>query len=139
MQFKITSNVNHGFEFVYRNWNKDLFESLVPFPLKMRIKRFDGSETDSIIELELIIFGKKETWQSIVVKSKKTNSYFYFKDRAVFMPKPLEDRNHSHLILKSKENTSKIIDIINYSTRNFFLDILLFMPLYICFFQRIYL
>ena len=134
MHLKIKTKVKAEFEYVINHFDEDLFKKLnPPFP-PVKLIRFDGSEINDIIDLELNFILFKQKWKSKIINVSKSGQYYYFTDKGIVLPFFLKTWKHKHLIVKSKQGCT-IIDDINFNSPlsflNFFLyPVLLFQFLY---------
>ena len=73
-----------------------------------------------------------------IVKSELINNEdeIYFIDRGVIIPPPIKSWLHIHRIERSGENSCNVIDDIEYSTGNAFIDKLIYPALYAMFAMR---
>lgn len=135
MNLNIRTTVNQSFKQVFRLFTKELFLKLSPpFP-KVKLLRFDGSEKQDrvLVELDFILF--KQEWESIIVEKKENKDEIYFVDEGIKLPFFLKNWKHTHRIIKNGDK-SDIVDDIEFETPFRPFDILFYPILYFQFAYR---
>lgn len=98
MKLKIKTTVRADHHYVWKNFNKDLFEKLSPpFP-KAILKRYDGNEIGSKVDIELDFLIFKNRWLSVISENGETFSGYYFKDIGEILPFFLGKWSHKHIV-----------------------------------------
>ncbi len=139
-KFELTCRVSASMPFVWKHFTADLLAKLAPpFPIA-RIIRFDGCQANDqvIIELDFLIY--KTRWTSKITSYQFDSQSHVFVDEGVIVPFGIVAWKHEHRIEASGENSTLVIDKIQFQTNNKLLDLLLFpliwgmiayrMPLY---------
>lgn len=135
MKIKITTKVSENYENVFQGFNEELFKKLAPpFP-PFKLVQFDGCRTNDIVKIELNMILFKQNWISLITDSSKDSEEIYFIDEGLELPFFLKYWKHKHRIIKTK-NGSKIIDDIIFTTPYKLLDYLIYPALYLQFLYR---
>jgi ligand-binding SRPBCC domain-containing protein len=135
MNLQIITTVQKSYKQVFGLFTKELFLKLSPpFP-KVKLIRFDGSEKQDkvIVELDFLIF--KQEWESVITEKAETKEEIYFVDEGTRLPFFLKKWKHTHRIVKNGEHTD-IVDDIEFETPFRPLNILLYPILYFQFAYR---
>lgn len=136
MNFKITTTVSTPFRQVFRLFTKELFIKLSPpFP-RLKLLRFDGSNTQDHVAVELDFLLFKQEWESVIVEKKESKEEIYFVDEGIKLPFFLKKWKHKHRIIQKDNKQAEIIDEIEFETPFKPLDILLYPILYFQFAYR---
>ncbi|MCC9165430.1 SRPBCC family protein [Pontibacter harenae] len=125
MQLHLQTNVQQDYLKVFHAFDEQLFRKLSPPYPKTKLLRFDGSEPGDVVALELQTGLSCHRWTSLITERNITATEAYFIDEGQEVPSPLRQWRHKHLITKNG-NGATIHDIINYSTGNKVLDLLLY-------------
>ncbi|KOY87547.1 hypothetical protein AD998_16655 [bacterium 336/3] len=135
MKLSITTNVTKPYKDVFRFFTKELFIKLSPpFP-KVKLLRFDGSEKQDKVIVELDFFLFKQEWESVITEKSETKEEIYFIDEGVKLPFFLKKWKHIHRIMKDGDKTN-IVDDIEFETPFRPFDILFYPILYFQFAYR---
>jgi ligand-binding SRPBCC domain-containing protein len=129
----VTKDVMGHFEEVYAQFDKKLFEHLLPIFPPAKVIKFEGSKQGDMVELSLA--GQK--WISLITEDQKEGKRAYFVDEGKKLPFPLKKWKHKHIVEYQEANTSRIIDEIAFTTGYPWLDSILAPLLYFQFKQRI--
>jgi ligand-binding SRPBCC domain-containing protein len=135
MNLQIITTVQKSYKQVFGLFTKELFLKLSPpFP-KVKLIRFDGSEKQDkvIVELDFLIF--KQEWESVITEKVETKEEIYFVDEGTRLPFFLKKWKHTHRIVKNGEHTD-IVDDIEFETPFRPLNILFYPILYFQFAYR---
>jgi ligand-binding SRPBCC domain-containing protein len=135
MNLQIITTVQKSYKQVFGLFTKELFLKLSPpFP-KVKLIRFDGSEKQDkvIVELDFLIF--KQEWESVITEKAETKEEIYFVDEGTRLPFFLKKWKHTHRIVKNGEHTD-IVDDIEFETPFRPLNILFYPILYFQFAYR---
>ncbi len=136
MQIKIATTVGTPFKQVFRLFTKELFLKLSPpFP-RLKLLRFDGSNTQDHVAVELDFLLFKQQWESIITEKKESKEEIYFIDEGIKLPFFLKKWKHKHRIIHKDSEQAEIIDEIEFETPFKPLDILLYPILYFQFAYR---
>jgi ligand-binding SRPBCC domain-containing protein len=118
---------------IKEGFDKNLFLSLSPPGVKIKLQRFDGCQKGDEIHLEILSPFGKQNWVSLITDASITENSWQFVDEGKELPWPLRKWKHQHLVLSTGKNTAKIIDAIDFSTNYFFLDWLIWPFLWFVF------
>lgn len=132
MQILIETEVNTNFESVFAAFDEQLFMALNPPIMPVKLRRFDGCQKGDLVQIELPI----GLWESLITENGESDSEIYFIDEGRKLPFPLKKWRHQHRIQRTGENTSLIIDKIDFSTNFAPLDWLMYPVLYLQFLYR---
>lgn len=136
MRLKITTKVNQSYLEVKDGFTKELFLSLnPPFP-PVKLLRFDGCSTGDIVSLELNFIFFKQRWESAITFDRTNDTTFEFIDEGRRLPFFLSTWKHHHLVRKTSNQHSEIIDDITFSSSIWLIDLLLYPALYLQFLYR---
>lgn len=129
IQTEVTSNIDQ----VFKGFNEELFAKLTPPLMPGKLIRFDGSKAGDEVHLDFPLGNK---WVSHIVEDEQTEDGYYFKDIGVKLPFPLKKWEHQHIIKKSDQTGSIIIDDIDYQTFSRLLDFIIFPFMWLIFTYR---
>lgn len=132
MKIKISTPINKNFKEVFSSFNLELFKALKPPFINLMVERFDGCKKGD--EVHLKVAGKR--WVSHIIECVENEDEIYFIDRGVIIPPPLKNWLHIHRIERSGENSCHVIDDIEYTTGNIFIDNLIYPAIYVMFAMR---
>lgn len=130
------TETNTPYQDVIDNFDRDLFVYLAPPLLPFNLVKFDGCKTGDQVIIELGPKPFSITWQSDITEDYQDESKWYFVDEGVKLPFPLKKWRHIHTVAKDHNGNGVIIDDINYSSGNAFLDNLLYPALLAQFLPR---
>ena len=136
MQLTFRTEVGASLQDVKSGFNRDLFLQLKPFFLQLKLDRFDGCERGHEVHLRTGLPGFLQPWISRIVEDSFTENCWYFVDEGASLPFPLRSWKHRHEVRVTEKGTSEILDVIEYSSGNRFLDVILYAPLWIVFAGR---
>jgi ligand-binding SRPBCC domain-containing protein len=137
MNIVIQTRVEKNFQLVFNRFNLDLFKALKPPVVKLEVLRFDGCKKGDRVHLQLTTFGKCQQWESLITSNFKGDYELNFVDEGVLIPPPLKKWTHTHRVQKINELACLIVDDIEYTSGNKFLDVLLYPSLYLMFLFRV--
>ncbi|MDW8295786.1 MAG: hypothetical protein RMJ97_02775 [Raineya sp.] len=136
MQIKIATTVGTPFKKVFQLFTKELFIKLSPpFP-RLKLLRFDGSNKQDHVAVELDFWLFKQQWESVITEKKENKDEIYFIDEGIKLPFFLKKWRHKHRIIRKDNQQAEIIDEIEFETPFKPLDILLYPILYFQFAYR---
>ncbi len=118
MNIEIATKVEQDYQSVWRGFDEKLFLALKPPLVPFKLLRFDGCEVGDKVQISVA----GQAWHANIVEQKSTKDEIYFVDVGEKMPFPLKTWRHKHRILRNADDTSTIIDDIEYSTGNRLLD-----------------
>jgi ligand-binding SRPBCC domain-containing protein len=128
-----SSTFKAEFSEVKKNFNKNLFEFLLPKVLPTKILRYDGHETGDQIHLQLA----NKVWISKITKVNDFESEYNFTDEGERLPLPLKKWHHKHRVVKVNESEVTVIDEISFDCGNKVLNNILYPILFAQFIPRI--
>ncbi|MBY0425335.1 MAG: hypothetical protein K2Q22_06840, partial [Cytophagales bacterium] len=111
---------------VFNRFDLALFEALAPSFPKTKVIRFDGCKSGDVVTIELDFILFKQRWESLITYFHKTEKEVIFVDTGSKLPFFLQKWEHRHIIVKSKDGGSLIVDHIDYTSGFFLFDWLLF-------------
>ena len=136
MQLTFNTEVGASLKDVKAGFNRDLFLQLKPFFLQLKLDRFDGCERGHEVHLRTGLPGFLQPWVSRIVEDSFTEKCWYFVDEGASLPFPLRSWKHRHEVRVTHQGTSEILDMIDYSSGNRLLDVILYAPLWVVFAGR---
>ena len=110
----LSSTFNANFREVKENFNKNLFEYLLPKIPPMKIEKYEGNNLGNEIHLSIA----KNKWISVISDIQDQSDEYSFTDTGKSLPYPLKQWNHKHRIVKLNENEVAIIDEIEFRCSN---------------------
>ena len=116
---------------VLAGFTRALFEALAPpFP-RLRVLRFDGCRTGDHVDIELDTGVKRLRWTALIVDhGQRPDGTLFFVDEGQQLPPPLRHWRHRHLIAPGPNQTSVVVDDVEYRTASPLLDALLYPALW---------
>lgn len=122
MKIYLKTEVSGNYLTVFQQFDRKLFEALAPpFP-KPLLLRFDGSKQNDQVHIQLVLpFGIKQDWVSLITEDGQDETLAWFVDEGIKLPFFLSKWKHRHIIEKKTENSSYIIDDIEFSSPFVFL------------------
>lgn len=137
MKIVIKTKIPKNFLDIYSKFDQKLFEALSPPLMKVLVDRFDGCNKGDEVHLSMTLFGViGQRWISLITRQEINENEAFFIDEGSLLPPPLKSWKHIHRINKIDENSSHVIDDIEYTTGNAMLDLLIFPALYSMFYFR---
>lgn len=135
MRIVLHAQVNARFERVAEDFGEDLFKFLLPPKIVASLVAYEGPAPGSKVHIRFR-FPFPSDWISIIKSEKKTNDRYVFVDEGEKLPFGLTKWKHIHSIVKRDENTTEIIDDMNFTTGARVLDFLVYPVLYLSFYPR---
>ena len=135
MRLIIRSEVAAPFELVQQNFDKELFEVLLPPSFVASLKRYDGSAPDDEVHIQFHL-PWKSLWISRITQEEQNNQGFYFIDEGIRLPFGLRKWKHRHSAVKTDEYKTGIIDDIRFGTGIKIMDLLAWPLLFLAFYPR---
>lgn len=133
MNIRIETKVAKSHEQVFSAFKEDLFMALNPPIMPVKLLRFDGCKKGDEVHIQLP-FGM--LWVSDITDFSHSEKEIYFIDEGRKLPIPLKKWRHQHRIIAQGENTTLIVDDIDFSTNNRLLDFLIYPALWLQFVYR---
>jgi len=135
MKILLRTIVDCPFEQVAGNFDRELFEFLLPPHFVATLVNYEGSKPGDKIHLTFKIPWKSD-WISVIKEFENGSAYYYFIDVGEILPFGLKIWRHHHQVIQLIENKTEIIDFIYFSTRFWLLDLLAWPVLFASFFPR---
>jgi ligand-binding SRPBCC domain-containing protein len=135
MKILLRTIVDCPFEQVAGNFDRELFEFLLPPHFVATLVNYEGSKPGDKIHLTFKIPWKSD-WISVIKEFENASAYYYFIDVGEILPFGLKKWRHHHQVIQLIENKTEIIDFIYFSTRFWLLDLLAWPVLFASFFPR---
>lgn len=133
MTIRLQSTVKGNMKEVFDSFDESLFRYLLP--PGAQLIRFDGSRPGNIVQLQ---FPLGIEWISEITSEEIQATHCYFIDIGVKLPTPLRDWKHTHHVVLESQDTSRIIDEMQFSSGYKLADLLLYPLLYLAFLPRVY-
>ena len=138
MKIYIKTKIEKNYREVFSFFNRELFLALKPPLVNVKLDRFDGCKKGDEVHLRMDLFGLlNQSWISHITENAESSDEIYFIDEGALLPPPLSQWKHIHHIKKIDENSTYIIDDIDYTTGNIALDYMIYPALYSMFYYRI--
>lgn len=135
MRFNLSCRVNKDFLKVKAGFNESLFAKLnPPFP-PVKLLRFDGSDVDDIVSMQLNFLLFKQNWTSKISENHTDHTEYYFVDEGIELPFFLKKWRHKHRIIKKGAQTI-IRDEVEFKAPFGLLSLILYPVLYFQFVYR---
>lgn len=135
MNIILKTPVKGNYKKVMAAFDRTLFEALKPPIGEMEIVQFTGSQKGDIVHLRFKQPIKAE-WISEIVEDQISEDKAWFTDVGTTLPWPLASWTHRHIVEKSDENNSIIIDDMTFTGKNVLLSLLLYPAILIGFYPR---
>jgi len=136
MHLKLKTKVDQNFLSVKEGFNEELFLSLnPPFP-PVKLKEFGGCKKGDIVHLELNFIFFKQNWKSEITYDNTSDRIFEFVDEGKQLPFFLKHWKHHHIVERTANNQSLIIDDIAFKSPFILMDFLLYPVLWLQFAYR---
>jgi ligand-binding SRPBCC domain-containing protein len=132
MKIVIKTDIARDFREVFARFDLNLFVKLKPPIINLEVVRFDGCKKGD--EVHLLVSGKK--WVSHITDFYEDKDQIFFVDMGAVIPSPLTYWKHVHRVERTGDQTSQVIDDIEYTTGNTFIDRLIYPGLYAMFIMR---
>ncbi|MFW5687717.1 MAG: hypothetical protein ACOCXV_02210 [Bacteroidota bacterium] len=137
MRIRLVTTIMAPFKKVYKGFDRNLFEYLMP-PFSMAsIIRYEGQTPGDIIDLKFNVpfLGH---WTVIIKEAHLSHREYSFVDRGLRVPFGIVYWRHAHRVVARNNKSCFIIDDIEYETSWVFLDYMLYLPLMAIFYPRKY-
>jgi ligand-binding SRPBCC domain-containing protein len=136
MRIRFVTTVMAPYKVVTKGFNRKLLEYLLP-PFSF-IRRYEGQQPGDIIDLRLRV-PFTTNWTVIIKDSWHSFKEYGFADRGLRVPMGIKYWQHSHRVVTRNDDSSFIIDDIEYETSYIILDYILYIPLFLSFYRRKFL
>ena len=135
MNIYIATEVEQDYKTVFSKFDVKLFKQLKPPLVGLKVHRFDGCAKDDRIYVEINVMGIKQRWDALISANDENDKGIFFIDEGLRLPFFLKSWMHVHRIINNN-NSSLIIDDINYKTQNIIFDFILYPLIYYQFYFR---
>lgn len=135
MRIVLRSYVNAPFEKVAGDFGEDLFTFLLPPKMVAGLVKYEGSEPGSKVHIRFKL-PLPADWISVIKSEEKTHEKHLFVDEGEKLPFGLKRWKHVHSIIKKGDNTTEIVDDMNFSSGLKLFDLLIYPVLYLSFYPR---
>lgn len=135
MKILLRTIVDCPIEQVAGNFDRELFEFLLPPHFVATLVNYEGSKPGDRIHLTFKIPWKSD-WISVIKESINESDFYQFIDEGAKLPFGLKKWRHRHQIRRISENQTEIIDDMHFSTTFWLLDLLAWPVLFVSFFPR---
>jgi ligand-binding SRPBCC domain-containing protein len=135
MRIRYVTTVMAPFRQVYEGFNRKLFEFLMPPFNIVSITRYEGQNPGDIIDLKLNL-PLLNNWTVIIKETWLSHREYGFTDRGLRSPAGIVYWKHIHRVVARNNDSSFIIDEIEFETSWKVLDYLLYLPMSLMFYLR---
>lgn len=135
MRILLKTKVKGNYREVMEQFDRKLFEALLPKQGKTEIAAFTGSRKGDRVHLKFISPIKAD-WQSDITEDGVDDNKAYFVDEGVVMPFGLKSWRHQHITERIDDTSCYIIDDINFEGKNALLTNILYPVFYFGFAPR---
>jgi ligand-binding SRPBCC domain-containing protein len=137
MKIYIKTKIEKNYRDVFSFFNSKLFLALKPPLMNVSLDRFDGCKKGDEVHLRMDLFGfLNQKWISHITDNGENSEEIYFVDEGTLLPPPLRNWRHVHHIQKIDDQSTFIIDDIDFTTGNSLLDYAIYPALYSMFYYR---
>ncbi len=137
MKIRLKTHVQAPFEEVVAGFNLELLQALAPpFPRLKIIQYDEGNRTGNRIHFKLDFLLYQKDWMGTVTDHSSSDDQFYFVDESRQLPMGMRYWQHRHEIRRENQHTI-IVDVINYTTERWLLDLFLYPLIWFQFLYRI--
>lgn len=135
MKLIISQKVKGNYKGIFEKFDRNLFEYLTPKFPKMEIVEFGGSKPGNIVHIKFLS-PVKQDWISEITEEQVNEKEAYFIDEGRKLPFPLKEWKHKHIIRKIDDNSSEIIDEMQFSSGIKLFDPFIYPGLFLAFNPR---
>jgi ligand-binding SRPBCC domain-containing protein len=135
MRIRYVTTVMAPFRQVYEGFNQKLLEYLMPPFNVASVSRYEGQNPGDIIDIKFHL-PLINNWTVIVKESWLSHREYGFTDRGLRVPAGIVYWKHIHRVVARNNESSFIIDDIEFETHWQLLDYLLYIPLWLLFYLR---
>lgn len=135
MRIRLVTSVLAPFKMVHQGFNRKLFEYMMPPFSLARVTRYEGQSPGDIVDIKfkLPFMGN---WTVIIKESWISQREYGFIDRGLRVPFGINYWKHIHRVVARDNQSSFIIDDIEYETSWKLFDIILYLPMFLIFYPR---
>lgn len=135
MKIRLETIVNIPFAKVAGNFDRRLFEYLLPPKAVARLVRYDGSRPGNLVHIRFgLPYGAD--WISEIAGRNENDTLLEFVDVGKVLPFGLKKWRHQHLVMKIDDKTTRIVDDMQFSTCCKLFDWLVYPVLFLAFYPR---
>ena len=135
MRLVLRTQVKGNYKAVMEQFDRNLFEALSPKQGKIEIVEFTGSKKGDRVHLRFLSPIKAD-WVSLITEDGVNDREAYFVDEGVELPFPLRYWRHRHVVERLTDDTSIIVDDIQYKGSNAIISGLMYPALWAAFYPR---
>lgn len=135
MKIRLVTTVLAPFKKVHQGFNRKLFEYMMPPFSLARIQRYEGQSPGDIVDIKFNI-PFVGYWTVIIKESWLSHREYGFIDRGLRVPFGINYWKHIHRVVARDNQSSFIIDDIEYETAWKILDLILYLPMFLIFYPR---
>ena len=135
MNILLTTPVNGNYKEVFKKFDRELFEYLLPKNADVQLVEFGGSNTGDIVHLKFVSPVKGD-WISEIVEHGEGDDIAWFVDQGTTLPFGLKFWRHQHIVKGLEDHRCEIIDDIEFRFANQLLNVLLYPALFLAFYPR---
>lgn len=135
MNIVIKTKVHGHYLEVMDQFDRPLFEQLVPPFVQVQLEEFTGSKTGDQVKIRFL-FPMKASWYSDIVDHGSNSQMAHFVDEGTLLPPGLRYWRHKHIVERLSETESLIVDQIEYRGIGILGTILMYLPLWFTFLLR---
>lgn len=135
MQIYLSTIVSGNYKEVMKQFDRKLFEALTPDDRVMELIEFTGSKEGDWVHLRFKLPFRAD-WKSEITEDGMDEEKAWFVDEGRVLPFGLGYWKHKHIVEKMDDNSSRIIDDIEYKAQNSLLTLLIYPVLFAAFYPR---
>lgn len=128
--FQIETPVKGDYRAVMERFDRELLEQLTPPGIQLNLLRYDGSQLNDQVHIQLRILGLlRQEWESVITEVGEDEQAIWFVDEGRKLPSFLKYWKHRHLV-RRRGTDSTIVDDITYETPFAPMDYVMFPVIY---------
>jgi ligand-binding SRPBCC domain-containing protein len=135
MKIILKTKVNQEFNRVADNFDRNLFEFLLPPRVIARLVRYDESAPGSVVHIRFK-FPWSSDWISKIISERRNAGMYEFVDVGEKLPFGLKSWKHRHIVKKADKKNTLIVDEMQFSTGLKLIDFLAYPVLFLAFSPR---
>lgn len=136
MKIYIPILVKGNYKSLIEKFDAELFKSLAPPLMTVKLLQFDGSKKGNKVHIQLSLAGMfAQDWVSEITEDGLNEKESWFIDEGIKLPFFLSSWKHRHLLQNFGENT-QIVEDIEFKTPFLLLDYLIYPIMYLQFLAR---
>jgi len=135
MKIHLETIINRPFQQVATDFDRQLFEFLLPPKAVAKLVRYDGSNPGDIVHIRFRLpYGAD--WISEIISRSEDHTKMEFVDIGTKLPLMLTKWHHRHMVDKVDDSNTRITDEMIFSTCCKLLDYLAYPVLFLAFYPR---